>query len=68
MIIVVTWYADGSGGPEVSFYPQGGDQVADLAMHLASLSDTSKSILVYKVKSLTESPVMLYPEDKRLPF
>jgi hypothetical protein len=64
MIVVLSYYSDGSGKPEVRFFPSGETRAEDMGLfYIADESGLSKMIEVYRIESLNCEPLRIYPND-----
>jgi hypothetical protein len=65
MIIILSYSRDGSGTPEIAFFPKSDHQVGDVAIHTVNESELNKSIRIYEITELDLLPDQIYPRDQR---
>lgn len=64
MIIILTYYADGSGKPEVGFFPDVPEQASHVISALLAASQAARLVEVYEIEDLTLEPLELTAETK----
>lgn len=68
MIVVLSYYSDGSGQPELRFFEEGADQVQRVAGHLADCVEDWVDVEVFKVTALDRPAVRVSREEIRISF
>ena len=63
MIVILTYYSDGSGKPTVKFFPTGDNQSADVALYLAGYQVRHQEVEVYQVDKLEDDVVILKGDE-----
>ena len=63
MIVILTYYTDGSGKPEIKFFPVVPEQAAQVASELMAAIRDGKQTEVYEIEDLSLEPVELTAKD-----
>jgi len=63
MIIVISYYSDGSSKPETHFFPRSAEQVREVALHIADARGMSKEVEIYDVEALDRQPIVILRES-----
>lgn len=59
MIIVLSYYEDGSSAPGLKFFPTNRELTGLVATHLVKCMDLGMSVEVYELTSINEDPKQL---------
>lgn len=63
MIVVLTYFSDGSGEPEIEFIEAGLDQVERVARTLVSASEAGRRVEAYKIEALDKPALCISEVD-----
>ena len=56
MIVILSWESDGSGKPEIRFFPKGDSQALNIALYLKDEQVRYKSIEIYSIDDIEKHP------------
>lgn len=62
MIIILSYYSDGSSKLELAFFPNSENQAGDVAVYLSG-NVKYQTIEIYKIHNLEDMPKWLYPKQ-----
>jgi len=65
MIVIMSYYSEGKGTPEIKFVPSSGTQASEVATYMAGLSNTAKIIKIYEIFDIKSMPEMVYPNNQK---
>lgn len=63
MIVIISYYAGRKEKPEIKFIPDADNQASEVATYMASLANTSKTILIYEIFDLEAMPALVHPNS-----
>jgi hypothetical protein len=61
MIVVLSWYADGSGKPELRFFPDGPSFLREITAHFIETARDGRVLRVYRITDWQRQPDQVFP-------